>query len=124
MASLADRIARAFPGIGSIEPLREVGYGARSNVVAPLLHFGEPFAGLAISAYQEAGGRYDREIAFRVDRYWRTRALGGAAFSIEHESEAEVLDPDSQGTGDLLRPLTRLPAVDDPRPLWQSYLST
>ena len=47
---------------------------------------------LAISAYQEAGGRYDAEIAYRVDRYWKMRALGGAAFSIEHESEAEVRD--------------------------------
>ena len=60
--------------------------------LAPLLHFGEPFAGVAISAYEEAGGRYDREIGYRVERYWKTRALGGTAFSIEHESEAEVLD--------------------------------
>ena len=33
MASLAERITRAFPEIGQVEPLREVGLGARSRVV-------------------------------------------------------------------------------------------
>ena len=60
--------------------------------LAPLLHFGEPFAETAFAAYREAGGRYDEEVAYRVDRYWPARALGGLAFSLRHETEDEVLD--------------------------------
>ncbi len=61
----------------------------RAGHAALALH---PLPPLAISAYQEASGRYDAEIAYRVDRYWKMRAPGGTAFSIEHESVAEVLD--------------------------------
>ena len=54
--------------------------------------FGEPFADAAIAAYRKAGGCYDNTIAYRVGRYWQSRVLGGLAFSIEFEDEAEVRD--------------------------------
>lgn len=60
--------------------------------LAPLLHFGEAFFEATIAAYRKAGGRYDENIAHRVDRYWPARALGGLSFSLRHENEAEVLD--------------------------------
>ncbi len=60
--------------------------------LAPLLHFGEPFFETAVAAYREAGGRHDDGVAYRVERYWPARALGGLSFSLRHETEAEVLD--------------------------------
>lgn len=60
--------------------------------LAPLLHFGEAFFDTAVSAYREAGGRYDEDTAYRVERYWPARALGGLSFSLRHETEPEVLD--------------------------------
>ncbi len=59
---------------------------------APLLHFGEAFFETAVASYREAGGRYGDGIAYRVERYWPARALGGLSFSLRHETEAEVLD--------------------------------
>ncbi len=55
--------------------------------LAPLLHFGESFFETAIAAYGEAGGRYDDDIAHRVECYWPARALGGLSFSLRHETE-------------------------------------
>ncbi len=60
--------------------------------LAPLLHFGKTFFDTAIAAYRGAGGRYDEDVAYRVERYWPARAFGGLSFSLRHEGEAEVLD--------------------------------
>ena len=59
--------------------------------LAPLLHFGQPFFEAAVAAYRQADGRYDDDIAHRVEWYWPARALGGLSFSLRHETEAEVL---------------------------------
>lgn len=60
--------------------------------LAPLLHFGETAFQTAVAAYREAGGRYNEAVAYRIERYWPARALGGLSFSLRHETEAEVLD--------------------------------
>ena len=56
MESLAERITRAFPEIGQVEPLREVGLGARSRVV-------ETAEGIAgkMGRVPAAAGAYENE---------------------------------------------------------------
>ncbi len=70
----------------------DVDWSDPAHDFAPLRHFGEAFAQTVVAAYVAAGGRFDAEIAWRADRYWESRDLGGLAFAIEHEDEAEALD--------------------------------
>ena len=78
--------------LAAILDWEHVDWSDPAHDLAPLLHFGEPFFEAAVAAYREAGGRYDDGLAYRVERYWPARAMGGLSFSLRHETEAEVLD--------------------------------
>ena len=64
----------------------------RAHDFTALRHFGREFTEAAIAAYRAAGGDFDDAAAYRAERSWKARDLGGLAFAIEHADEAETLD--------------------------------
>ena len=114
MESLAERITRAFPEIGQVEPLREVGLGARSRVV-------ETAEGIAVKMGRvpAAAGAYENEwqalpvLASRLSvpiPAPRWRALPGDAFQHGALTYAMLrgLAPPETGSEALARDLGRL----------------
>ena len=55
-------------------------------------YFGERFLHALLTAYREHGGAFDEDDAHRARRYWEARELGGLAWAVEHDNEAELND--------------------------------
>ncbi len=64
--------------------------GDRAHDFAAAHHFGGALTEKLIAAYRAAGGKLDDHDLRRVQLYWKGRQLGGLAWAIENDNNAET----------------------------------
>jgi aminoglycoside phosphotransferase (APT) family kinase protein len=88
-----DNLLRSDTGrLSGVLDLAHVEVGDPAHDFAAPRYFGDAFMRELIAAYRDAGGRFGPNDAYRAERFFEARELGGLAWAIEHDDAAGIDD--------------------------------